>query len=1577
MNTKRPPIKYNTNRPSLKYSFKGTLITNARSGDLKYKYAPLKNLITKDKNEDDQETYLLSNFNTKNLPFDLEHPLSILPQESFDGSVNLIINDNINRPRLINTRFSTAENDTFIVPDHYGNKDTTLYEDDNLDIDTSLYKTITQIPKLSFDGLDQGGHLKSGAYHFYFKLADNDDNETDFILESSVVMCHIGTINDPFSIRMGLENEDSNKVIKFTLSNLDNSYDFIKVYYTRSTSGQEGSDITTAHSINYKFPIVELDTTQIIIYGTEPIIDIDIRDINPKFEYVDYAKSQTICQNRLFFGNVQKPVVPYEELKEFSLRIIPEITQEESIGSLDTNYEDYSFNKDKQAGYFNAKNIYYRTGLWPGEYYRYGIVYILSDFTLSPVFNIRGRDFNYESQSEPKYQTHSTNYVQYDEKGKIIGSSCGENIHGIIHIKEDINLLQEDSSPIGIKFTYKDLRDDAYDRIKNKVKGFFIVRQKRLPITIAQGIAIGKTKNHFGNLPCLQDQIGYFTESFLDSNEHSVNVLNRSIVRIDKKNVEIKAALIPDATIREPLFNQIFTSQDFKYKPYVSVGKLIQKEPLRYVPYKSNWELSNKLSKSAKFTQVNSGIQLTTNGTDYFSSKAGEAEITSTFSSVLHNWESEGSTSKEKLQINSLTKGKPRDHMAMDLMSDKLIRGLFGHYVGISDNDLEYGEVFNIKDKSYVDLDDSQTSIIYQDQQIEIRKNSSDPYYAVSEREELNKIESGIVCYRGDCFICNYTHRMIRNFIDPELPTNDKVIEPSSWHNNFVVLTKFSTIVDGERKCINEVVPLFKAKMINDGEDGGDWEKYQSNVLAPGDSSKWDNELSKKLAATDNDVIDWTSDRAKMTLPSESSYTKRGQFGETIGVPNTWYEGGLNKISRSDINSVGLGHWVTFRILSNHNLCMRDIDQMETKERVIFNKPRSFFPLEQLSLSSQNKIAESNKINGACNKVLSERLNFIGMLTPYDKQQFDTRIMFSDLTTSDAYKNGFRVFTGLNYKDYPKTYGALTAIREFGGNIIAVMEHGVLLIPVNERSLSGAGAGGATFINTSITLPDNPMVISPNFGSSWEESVITTENYLYGIDTSGKKIWRTDGQQMEILTDFKLQKFLNDNITLKEWDKFVKLGFRNVKTHYNAFKKDVMFTFYNGETSWNLCYNEYLKIFTTFYSWTPSYSENIDNIFISFDLEDTKNIINSSESDFKKVYSDSIINFIIPEDIKEDHEVFSVGDNIGRKSGELILKDDYKLYPDNKYFELRKEYGGQILKFNLDYKSEIESKKNLTVYFKRVVDSTSFEDLNIRLVNKLYQFNTLWKHGQAGVIDNQGKIKPTNWYDKQENFELEVVVATNAAVQKIYNNLLLISNKAKPEEFSFEIVGESYDWFTYKDIINWINENSPTDTMRKELYRLVLSNTQGMIQQMYPDYPKLPNKPDNYTIRKLPYIRRVRKDRTGSYIDDQFEMNSTEVQLIQDELLSEQRINISQKGNDIKKLGRIAGNMEYKEDSWRVEIRPINFKYAYLDNDGNLQFMKENSSRIRDKYCKIRVKYSGEDLVILQGLKTLFNYSYA
>lgn len=38
---------------------------------------------------------------------------------------------------------------------------------------------------------------------------------------------------------------------------------------------------------------------------------------------------------------------------------------------------------------------------------------------------------------------------------------------------------------------------------------------------------------------------------------------------------------------------------------------------------------------------------------------------------------------------------------------------------------------------------------------------------------------------------------------------------------------------------------------------------------------------------------------------------------------------------------------------------------------------------------------------------------------------------------------------------------------------------------------------------------------------------------------------------------------------------------------------------------------------------------------------------------------------------------------------------------------------------------------------------------------------------------------------------------------------------------------------------------------------------------------------------------------------------------------------------------------------------------------------KEKSARIRDKYMKVRVKYTGEDLVIITALKTLYTLSYA
>jgi hypothetical protein len=72
-----------------------------------------------------------------------------------------------------------------------------------------------------------------------------------------------------------------------------------------------------------------------------------------------------------------------------------------------------------------------------------------------------------------------------------------------------------------------------------------------------------------------------------------------------------------------------------------------------------------------------------------------------------------------------------------------------------------------------------------------------------------------------------------------------------------------------------------------------------------------------------------------------------------------------------------------------------------------------------------------------------------------------------------------------------------------------------------------------------------------------------------------------------------------------------------------------MFTFYDNkydfeEVSWNLCFNEVLGCFTTFYSWIPSYSENIYNQYFSFDRDTSKHIAKLGISNANNDFADGI-----------------------------------------------------------------------------------------------------------------------------------------------------------------------------------------------------------------------------------------------------------------------------------------------------------------------------------------------------------------
>ena len=129
-----------------------------------YAYVPYaegfgKDVITKDNTTITEGfTYYkagsLVDFETDELNFDLEHPVEIIPQYSYDNSVNLILNDGINAPKLINSRFSPIGRNKYKIVDRTGVADTNIYDQGNqFDLDTSLYKKTITIPKIDFRGV--------------------------------------------------------------------------------------------------------------------------------------------------------------------------------------------------------------------------------------------------------------------------------------------------------------------------------------------------------------------------------------------------------------------------------------------------------------------------------------------------------------------------------------------------------------------------------------------------------------------------------------------------------------------------------------------------------------------------------------------------------------------------------------------------------------------------------------------------------------------------------------------------------------------------------------------------------------------------------------------------------------------------------------------------------------------------------------------------------------------------------------------------------------------------------------------------------------------------------------------------------------------------------------------------------------------------------------------------------------------------------------------------------------------------------------------------------------------------------
>jgi hypothetical protein len=67
-------------------------------------------------------------------------------------------------------------------------------------------------------------------------------------------------------------------------------------------------------------------------------------------------------------------------------------------------------------------------------------------------------------------------------------------------------------------------------------------------------------------------------------------------------------------------------------------------------------------------------------------------------------------------------------------------------------------------------------------------------------------------------------------------------------------------------------------------------------------------------------------------------------------------------------------------------------------------------------------------LNSGYSATVGQKTHLAAQNLPYIKDQFDNRIMFSNVQVDDDFKNAYRIFQGLSYKDIDRQYGAIVKL---------------------------------------------------------------------------------------------------------------------------------------------------------------------------------------------------------------------------------------------------------------------------------------------------------------------------------------------------------------------------------------------------------------------------------------------------------------------------------------------------------------------------------------------------------------------
>lgn len=1192
------------------------------------KYNAFHNFYNNDGSDLNDDRNYTSAFATTKLNLLETSKVDLKLQAAYDASVNMIFTDDNNPMRIVNSRFSVDETGTIAtLIDRRAKKDANTYNEVNFH-QTELIPRSIIIPTLTFNGLIQGGILPGGGYRYFFKYVNADGAETDIIEESRLVSVHDGstTLN-----AVGTSLLPTINSVSFTLSALDQSFYGIMVYYTVSVG--EVDSVDKAAKILAPYIIRNDGTCSIIHTGYENISEVNIETLSLTYSLISRSRTLDVANNRLAVGNTDAT-----DIYDQSLAIAASaVTVDDDAFIIQQSSDiDKATVSVAENNYSNPLFTYSNLGYWKGETYEIGIVFITNQ-GISPVYPVQGID-NIDDTTDNILEGYNQSLLGGLYRGY---AAWGQNAMGIYRTQNRRDLWTIAGNNLQFSGTKLTVDITGLADVSENINGFFFVRRTRKKDALVQGllttVAAVPIESKFGSE---YEQSGF-------GNWCGVGVTSTP-ARGNVKFVPAPGGMMPfgvEEVVGTALLYQPLLDDAGRDVNMVSIDGTHTVVTLTAID-------SISAGDSIKFTGYCTGVVLSVNaGASQVTLTAATTAIPPALTVIQISKKGSGSSTDFyiKAPIKDYDQLKSWAFYSPDTeCSPAYYASIFsGNKVGVDCGKQAFATTqvnvttgheapLNCVTPLYHKISSSlatyaPATALAGDVSAYIRYIDSGAL-GVAPKNFSGSIDRNTYLYWG--YPVGSTGLTAANIVtaigaasnqfSPGNPIGKEIayrpgnalaygrylglLLDGSAPGEFgdLCMTPQALVGDKNTNAFNSLTALgWLTGFSTDPQLGYVATIYGSTSGAPLAPISWE---SRYLADEDTEYVA-ISQRFRVTdffsggSPIVSTPIIIDLYGGDcylgLSWKQVWHPLGIAEAPQSnDINaykttrrSLGLlpyGYAIPVPAQSNFNFNVRSKERTDIREYQVYGTDRSYLPIRGKDVIRGNRQYETGAYNTGYSA--QDRSAFkqyrLDLNAPFYKYQYPNRVYISAESSENDFVNGYTNFKGLDFKDYNTDLGSMTKLISLNNVLIAVFADGVSQIGVDERSLLSKDTGGV--FTDAAQILSRANVLNSEYGSAHMHSVMTSNNFVYGVDYNRKKIWRTNGQVVELISDFKIQNELA-SIT-KQLSAIVAVDLVNrwidIYTQFDSRKNEMYFTFYvrdpddssDGNLTRTLVYNETLQL---------------------------------------------------------------------------------------------------------------------------------------------------------------------------------------------------------------------------------------------------------------------------------------------------------------------------------------------------------------------------------------------------------------